>query len=69
MREGGRGEGRDGRREGGRMQDTVQVELAEGVVGSKVTHLLYLIVCIVDLLNITTHNTRNKSSSFLIPNT
>ena len=51
------------------MQDTVQVELAEGVVGSKVTHLLYLIVCIVDLLNITTHNTRNKSSSFLIPNT
>ena len=61
-------EGREGGREGGR-EDTVQVELAERVVCSKVTHLLYLVVCIVDLLNSTTHNTRNKSSSFLyIPN-
>ena len=49
-------------REGGRVQDTVQVELPEGVVGRKVTHLLYLIVCIVDFLkNITTHNARNIS--------
>ena len=54
-REGGR------EREGGRMQDTVQIELPEGVVGRKVTHLLYLIVCIVDFLNITTHNARNVS--------
>ena len=43
------------------MQDTVQVELPEGVVGRKVTHFLYLVVCIVDLLNIITHNTRNIS--------
>ena len=54
-------ERREGGREGGRMQDTVQVELPEGVVGRKVTYLLYLVVCIVDLLNIITHNTRNIS--------